>query len=64
MDHIMDLDAHETTRLACVLDAIGDTYDPATVALDEARATRMLYSGLDPDQELILLQLRDAGVLG
>ena len=60
----LDLDAHERTRLALVLEAIGDTYDPATVLADELGAHDLLYSDLDPQQQAVYEQLTAAGVLG
>lgn len=63
MIHHMDLASDDCLRQACVLDAYGDTYDPATVALEEARATRMLYSDLDAGQLQTLDELRKAHVL-
>lgn len=64
MIHHLDLAAGDGLRQACVLDAYGDTYDPATVALEEGRATRMLYSGLDREQRATLNMLIREGVVG
>ena len=45
----IDLTAHEGTRLAAVLEAIGPHWDPTQVFADEAQAHRMLYTDFDPD---------------
>jgi len=47
----IDLTAHEGTRLAAVLDSLGPNWDPAEIYAGEAKAHRMLYSGLDADQQ-------------
>ncbi len=47
----IDLTAHEGTRLAAVLDAIGPHWDAAEVYTGETEAYRMLYSSLDVDQQ-------------
>lgn len=47
----IDLTAHEGTRLAAVLEAIGPLWDAAEVYTGEAEAYRMLYSNLDADQQ-------------
>ncbi|MGQ0776490.1 MAG: DUF6400 family protein [Pseudonocardiales bacterium] len=47
----IDLTAHEGTRLAAVLDSLGPSWDPAEIYVGEAKAHRMLYSGLDADQQ-------------
>ena len=46
-----DLTAHEGTRLAVVLDAVGPRWDPNEVYTGEAQAHRMLYASLDADQQ-------------
>lgn len=63
MDFVFDLTAHETTRLAAVLDALGDSYDPAEVAAGEDAAYLMLMADLDPWQIAIRDELIAAGVL-
>lgn len=63
MLHVFDLTAHETTRLAAVLDALGDSYDPAEVAAGEDAAYLMLMADLDPWQITIRDELIAAGVL-
>lgn len=63
MDFVFDLTAHETTRLAAVLDALGDSYDPVEVEAGEAAARRMLMSNLSPGQAAIRDELIAAGVL-
>jgi hypothetical protein len=47
----VDLTAHEGTRLAAVLEALGPDWDPVEVYAGEAEARRMLYSNLDADQQ-------------
>jgi hypothetical protein len=58
-----DLTAHEQTRLAAVLTATPDV-DPGAVHAAEAEAHRMLYRGLDAEQQRTYRMLVDAGVLG
>jgi hypothetical protein len=60
---MFDLTAHEQHRLAAVLDAMPDL-DPGAVIAAEAEAHRMLYSGLDEEQQRTYRMLVDAGVLG
>jgi hypothetical protein len=59
----IDLTAHEGTRLAAVLEAIGPHWDPAQVFADEAEAHRMLYTDFDPDQQAAYDLLSADGVL-
>lgn len=59
----MDLSAHEGARLAAVLHAVGNQWDPADVEVGEAAAYRMLYSHLDADQQATYRLLLAAGVL-
>jgi Family of unknown function (DUF6400) len=47
----VDLTAHEGTRLAAVLEALGPDWDPVEVYAGEAEARQMLYSNLDADQQ-------------
>jgi hypothetical protein len=47
----LDLTAHEGTRLAAVLDALGPHWNPTDIYLGEAHAHRMLYAHLDADQQ-------------
>lgn len=63
VDFVFDLIAHETTRLAAVLDALGDSYDPVEVEAGEAAARRMLMSNLSHEQAAIRDELIAAGVL-
>jgi hypothetical protein len=63
MEFVLDLTSHEQTRLAVVLDACGDLYDPAELLAGEQQATRMLYSGLDEAQTATLAMLRAEGVM-
>ena len=60
---IIDFTAHEGTRLAAVLDAIGPHWDPIQVYNDEQAAQRMLYANLDADQQAAYDLLVAAGVL-
>ncbi|MCA1709310.1 MAG: DUF6400 family protein [Actinobacteria bacterium] len=59
----IDLTAHEGTRLAAVLDALGPHWDPAQIFTDEAQAHRLLYTHLDPDQQAVYDLLIADGVL-
>lgn len=54
---------HELTRVAAVLKAIGDTWDPAAVYTGETEAYRLLYSGLSAEQQAIYDELAAAGLL-
>ena len=47
----IDLTAHEGTRLAAVLNALGPHWDPIEVFTAEVQAHRMLYANLDPTQQ-------------
>jgi hypothetical protein len=59
----IDLTAHEGTRLAAVLDALGPHWDPIEVSIGEAQAHRMLYGNLNADQQAAHDLLVAAGVL-
>ncbi len=59
----VDLTAHEGTRLAAVLDALGPHWDPTEIYAGEAEAYRMLYSNLDADQQASYDMLVAGGVL-
>jgi hypothetical protein len=59
----LDLTAHEGTRLAAVLDALGPLWDPAEIYSGEAEAQRMLYAHLDPEQQATYDALIAAGAL-
>ncbi len=59
----IDLTAHEGTRLAAVLDALGPHWDPTEIYAGEAEARRMLYAHLDPDQQTAYDVLIADGVL-
>jgi hypothetical protein len=59
----IDLTAHEDTRLAAVLDALGPYWDPTQIYTDEAEAHRMLYTQLDSDQQAAYDLLIADGVL-
>ncbi|MFG2287497.1 DUF6400 family protein [Streptomyces sp. NPDC048595] len=63
--HIFELDLteHEARRRTEVLAALGDTWDPIAVMEGEAEANRLLYSGLDADQQATYDMLVAAGVL-
>jgi Family of unknown function (DUF6400) len=58
-----DMTAHEQTRLAAVLAASPDV-DPGALLAAEAEAHRMLYSGLDAEQQRTYRMLVEAGVFG
>jgi hypothetical protein len=60
--HSFDLGAHEQRRLAAVLAATPDI-DVLAVLDSEAAAHRMLYSGLDGEQQATYRLLVEAGVL-
>lgn len=47
----IDLTAHESARLAAVLEALGSHWDPMEVYSGEVEAHRMLYTHLDSDQQ-------------
>jgi hypothetical protein len=59
----IDLTAHEGTRLAAVLDALGPHWDPNQVFTDEVEAHRVLYTHLDSDQQAAYDLLIAEGVL-
>ena len=62
-DWSMDLYGNELERIAATLAAAGHTMDLVTMHADEADAHRMLYTGLDVQQQVALNELRAAGVL-
>jgi hypothetical protein len=59
----LDLALGEMRRRAAVVEALGDTWDPAAALAGETSAYRMLYSGLDADQQRTYDELVRAGVL-
>jgi Family of unknown function (DUF6400) len=59
----IDLTAHEGTRLAAVLDALGPHWNPIDVFTGEAEAHHRLYAHLDADQQATYEVLLAAGVL-
>ncbi|MDX3352646.1 DUF6400 family protein [Streptomyces sp. ME01-24h] len=59
----LDFTDHETRRRAEVLAALGDDWDPVAVLHEEDAAYRLLYSGLDEEQEALYRTLVAAGVL-
>ena len=59
----IDLTAHEGTRLAAVLDALGSHWNPLDVYADETQAHHRLYADLDADQQTTYDLLLAAGVL-
>lgn len=63
VDFDVDLAAHEGTRLAAVLAAMGPHWDPVNIYTGETEAQRMLYSGLDADQQATYDLLVAEGVL-
>ncbi|MEU3045932.1 DUF6400 family protein [Streptomyces sp. NPDC006984] len=58
-----DLTHHEAVRRAAVVTAIGDGWDPGAVLAGEEEAHRLLYSGLDEEQQQTYDRLVAAGVL-
>ena len=58
-----DLTHDEARRRRAVLEAIGNDWDPVEVLTEEDMAYRMLYSGLDDEQQRIFDELVSAGVL-
>jgi hypothetical protein len=63
MNHFFDLRAHEAQRLALVLEAADDLYDPGAIEAREALAWELLLSDLSPEQQAIYDELVAAGVL-
>ncbi|MGX9791751.1 DUF6400 family protein [Mycobacterium sp. MMS18-G62] len=63
LEFAYDLTLDEARRRSAVLRAIGDDWDPIAVLAEEEKAYDMLYSGLDPEQQLVYDQLVRAGVL-
>jgi hypothetical protein len=59
----IDLTAHEGTRLAAVLDALGPRWNPTDIYTGEAHAHHMLYAHLDTDQQATYNMLLAAGAL-
>ena len=59
----VDLTAHEGTRLAAVLEDLGSDWDSTEIYQGETEAYRMLYSGLDSEQQSIYHTLVANGVL-
>ncbi|MFI0714803.1 DUF6400 family protein [Streptomyces inhibens] len=59
----LDLADHEARRRTEVLAALGDAWDPIAVMEGEADAYRLLYSGLDAEQQATHDMLVAAGVL-
>jgi hypothetical protein len=60
--YVFDLTVHEQRRLAAVLDATPD-FDPSAALSAESEAYRILYSGLDAEQQAIYWLLVDAGAI-
>ncbi|MEV0373933.1 DUF6400 family protein [Streptomyces sp. NPDC050636] len=58
-----DLTEHEARRRTEVLAALGDTWDPIAVMAAETEAHRLLYSGLDAEQQATYDMLVAADVL-
>ncbi|MGV4890261.1 DUF6400 family protein [Streptomyces viridosporus] len=63
IDFSVDLSSHETLRRAHVLAALGPDWDPVAALRDEEEAHRLLYSGLDAEQQRLYDELVSAGVL-
>jgi hypothetical protein len=61
--HVFDLTAHEQIRVAAVLEALGDSFDPIRVLEGEHEARALLYSDLDDNQLAVYDELVRAGVL-
>ncbi|MCQ4041808.1 DUF6400 family protein [Streptantibioticus rubrisoli] len=63
--HVLEIDLthDEARRRAAVLAALGDSWDPIAAMEGEDEAHRLLYSGLDEEQQAIYRQLQEAGVL-
>jgi len=59
----IDLTAHEGTRLAAFLNALGPHWGPTQIYTDEAEAHRMLYTHLSSDQQAVYDLLVADGVL-
>lgn len=59
----LDLTLEESRRRAAVVAALGDDWDPLAVLRSEDEAHRLLYSGLDAEQERTYAMLVEAGVL-
>ncbi|MEU8591018.1 DUF6400 family protein [Streptomyces sp. NPDC048664] len=59
----MDLSVDEARRRAEFFAAMGPDWDPVARLRDENEAYRMLYSGLDAEQQEIYDRLVAAGVL-
>lgn len=60
---VLDLAAEEGRRLSAVL-AAWTGWDPLAVLAAETAAHRLLYSGLDHEQERVYQLLVQAGILG
>ncbi|MBV9090384.1 MAG: hypothetical protein JO044_10860 [Mycobacteriaceae bacterium] len=58
-----DLTLDEARRRSAVLAAMGDDWDPVAVLAEEERAWKMLYSGLDDEQQRVYEELVGAGIL-
>jgi hypothetical protein len=59
----LDLSMHEAWRRTEVLRALGSDWDPIAVLQGEEEAYRLLYSGLDHEQQAVYDRLVQAGVL-
>lgn len=59
----LDLALSEVRRRAAVVEALGDTWEPAVALADETLAYQMLYSGLDTEQQRVYDELVRDGVL-
>ncbi|MFD3538998.1 DUF6400 family protein [Streptomyces sp. NPDC058662] len=63
VDFTVDLTAHEVSRRAEVMAALGSDWDPVEVLRGEEAAYDLLYSGLDEAQQRLYDDLVAAGVL-
>ncbi|QGV77080.1 DUF6400 family protein [Streptomyces ficellus] len=59
----LDLTQEEARRRAEVVAALGDAWDPVAALRSEEEAHRLLYSGLDAEQQRTYAMLVAAGVL-
>lgn len=59
----LDLTLEEARRRAEVVAALGPDWDPVAALRSEQAAHRLLYSGLDAEQERQYAMLVEAGVL-
>jgi Family of unknown function (DUF6400) len=63
MEFVHDLTLDQARLRAAVLAALADDWDPVRVLAEQQRAIKLLYSGLDNEQQRIYDDLVSAGVL-